>query len=149
MHSVSVQEPHVLREVGVPKASTTWLVGERRHRMYVLSAEKIEYIESHGNYVTLSVEGTQYISRDSVKRLAAALTPCGFIRIHKSLVINIAAVWYLERGEYGVFAFTLHSGARLRSGAAYRREILRTLPLAKAPRLRSGGREMEENPSDT
>ncbi|MFZ1904143.1 MAG: LytTR family DNA-binding domain-containing protein [Steroidobacteraceae bacterium] len=106
------------------------LVGEREHRFYVLKPEQIELIESHGNYVKFHSGGTEYISRDSVKRLAAALCASGFVRIERSLLINVRAIRYAQRAGRGTYTFTLHSGTVVRSGARYRDQILQQLPLA-------------------
>ena len=113
---------------GMPKL----LVGEREHRLYVLKPERVEFIESHGNYVKLHTGNAEYISRDSVKRLADELAASGFIRIGRSLLVNVRAIQYAQRVGRGTYSFTLSSGACLYSGATFRDEILRVLPLARA-----------------
>jgi two-component system, LytTR family, response regulator len=112
------------------------LVGEREHRLYVLATEKIDYVEAHGNYVKLHAGNAEYISRDSVKRLKTALRHSGFLRIERSLLINVRAILYAQRLGRGTYAFTLTSGQRLCSGATYRGAILQALPLTQAPRPR-------------
>jgi DNA-binding LytR/AlgR family response regulator len=107
------------------------LVGEREHRLYILKPEKIDYVEAHGNYVRFHVARAEYISRDSVKRLSMLLADSGFIRIERSLLINVSAICYAQRAGRGTFAFTLLSGACLRSGSSYRAGILRVLPLTQ------------------
>jgi DNA-binding LytR/AlgR family response regulator len=106
------------------------LVGEREHRLYVLEPGRIDYVEAHGNYVKFHSGGAQYISRDSVKRLAAQLADAGFVRIERSLLVNLRAIQYAQRAGRGSYLFTLLSGAVVRSGARYRDQILRLLPLA-------------------
>ena len=110
------------------------LVGERERRLYVLRSDEIEYVESHGNYVKLHGAGLEYISRDSVKRLAGALAGSGFLRIARSLLVNIRSIHYAQRASRGSYDFTLLSGAVVRSGAAFRDEILNLLPLAPTRR---------------
>ncbi len=107
------------------------LVAERGRRLYLLKPEKIDYVEAHGNYVKLGVAGNEYIKRDTIKRLSITLAGSGFFRIARSVLINIAAVLYVERVGQGVFAFTLTSGGCMRSGARYRKDILQVLPLTK------------------
>ena len=68
------------------------LVGEREHRLYPLDPQKIDYIESDGNYVSFRSGTTAYISRDTIKRLAAELAQLGFVRIGRSLLVNVRAV---------------------------------------------------------
>ena len=48
----------------------TLLIGERERRLYPLDPDKIDFIESDGNYVSIRSGNTTYISRDSIKRLA-------------------------------------------------------------------------------
>ncbi len=114
-----------------------FLVGECRHRLYPLELSKIDYIESDGNYVTIRSGGGEYLSRDSIKRLSAALSDQGFLRIERSLLVNIGAVSYVELAGHGSYAFTLACGACLYSGVTYRDGILRVLPLAQRASRRS------------
>ena len=117
-------------------AVSTLLVGEREHRLYVLSSENVHYVQSHGNYVKFHAHDAEYISRDSVKRLSGVLAGSGFLRIERSVLVNIRVISYVQRAGRRSYAFTLVSGARLHSGAKYRDEILRVLPLAPG----AGGR---------
>jgi two-component system, LytTR family, response regulator len=107
------------------------LVGEREQRMYVLQPEGIDYIEADGNYVKLHASNAEYISRDSVTRLATVLSWSGFVRIERSLLVNVRAISYAQRAGRGAYAFTMTSGVRLQSGAKYRAQILRVLPLGQ------------------
>jgi two-component system LytT family response regulator len=104
------------------------LVGERQHRLYPLDVEKIDYVEADGNYVTIRVGDAEYISRDSIKRLAADLADFGFVRIDRSILLNIRAVQFAEPTGHGTLAFRLSSGACLHSSKTYRETIVRLLP---------------------
>jgi two-component system LytT family response regulator len=106
-----------------------FLVGERLRRLYPLDPRSIDYIEADGNYVTLRAGKDEYLSRDSIKRLALQLAEFGFIRIERSLLVNATAVAYAEVARHGTFALTLSSGVCLHSSAAYRDSILRVIPL--------------------
>lgn len=100
------------------------LVGERAHRLYFLDVPTIDYIESDGNYVIIHSGEDRYISRNTLKYLGAALASAGFLRIEKSLLINVRRIAYAERIGQGEFAFTLRSGQRLVSSRSYRRAII-------------------------
>jgi two-component system, LytTR family, response regulator len=104
------------------------LVGERQHRLYPLNIEKIDYIEADGNYVTIRAGNTEYISRDTIKRLTAELAAFGFVRIDRSILLNIRAVEFAEPVGHGTLAFTLSSGTCLHSSKTYRNAILSILP---------------------
>jgi DNA-binding LytR/AlgR family response regulator len=111
------------------------LVGERERRLYVLSPGDLDYIESRGNYVEFHSETLVFISRDSIKRLARLLAASGYVRIQRTVLLNVRAVLYAQRVGHGRYAFSLRSGARVCSGAKYRDEILQVLPLTRTRRL--------------
>ena len=111
-----------------------FLVGERQHRLYPLEVEKIDYIEAHGNYVTIRSGTCDYIRRDSIKRLTACLADLGFMRIERSLLLNVRAIAYAEVADHGTFAFTLSSGACIQSSTSYRDAILNVIPLVPLSR---------------
>jgi two-component system LytT family response regulator len=139
-------QPQPARELfATPGARPKFLVGERQHRLYPLDPEKIDYIESDGNYVTIRTGNSEYISRDSIKRLAADLAHLGFVRIERSLLMNIKAVQYAETVGHGKLAFTLSSGACLFSSVTYREAILRVLPWH---RCRGGSRRVDHKSND-
>ena len=108
-----------------------FLVGEREHRLYPLDPFEIDYVQSAGNYVIYHLAGVEYIARESIKRLDAVLSSAGFLRIERSLLLNVRAIAYAQPIGHGSFVFTLTSGARLHSGHAYRDTILAALPLRR------------------
>jgi two-component system, LytTR family, response regulator len=108
-----------------------FLVGEREHRLYPLDPLDVDYVQSAGNYVTYHLAGVEYIARESVKRLATVLAPAGFLRIERSLLLNLRSIAYAQPLGHGSFVFTLTTGERLHSGLAYRDTILTALPLRR------------------
>lgn len=126
--SAAAHSSHLDRNmVGSPR----FIVGERQRRLFPIDPQTIDYIEADGNYVTLRVGTTEYLARDSVKRLSNQLEELGFIRVERSLLVNAAAVSYLEVAGNGTFALTLRSGICLHSSNAYRDCILRVIPLPR------------------
>jgi len=115
-----------------------FLIGERERRLYPLEPEHIDYVESVGNYVSYRVANVEYTARESIKRLATVLRPLGFVRIERSLLLNVRAIAYAQPNGRGTFAFTLTSGARLDSGHTYRDTILAALPLRRRAPVREG-----------
>jgi len=107
------------------------LVGEREHRLYPFDPHKVDYIESADNYVKFHLGNLEYISRDTVKRLHPLLRPLGFVRIERSLLLNIVAIAYVQPVGHGVFVFALASGQRLHSSPTYLESILDVLPLRR------------------
>ena len=119
------------------------LIAERERRLYPVQPRRINYVESAGNYVKFHVDNLEYIARESIKRLEVVLGRAGFVRIERKLLLNIAAISFVETVGHGAFAFTLNNGVRLHSGPAYRDTILRALPLRR--RALGAGGEREPN----
>jgi two-component system LytT family response regulator len=122
---------------GSPGSPFKLLIGEREHRLYPMNPEAVDYIESNGNYVTIRSGNANYTSRNTIKRLSADLADVGFIRIERSLLVNIRAVAYVETVGRGMFAFTLASGSVLHSSSSYRDSILRMLPMRRVSMRRT------------
>jgi two-component system LytT family response regulator len=96
------------------------LVGERCGRLYFLAPQEVDYIEADSNYVTLHTAADRYINRDSLTRLSPLLEGYGFIRISRSVLVNLRRVEFAERRGRGVLAFVLGSGVRLLSSTGHR-----------------------------
>jgi two-component system LytT family response regulator len=96
------------------------LVVPAGHRSIFIRTEQIDWIEAERNYVRLHVGGRAHLMRENLSRIASALDPATFCRIHRSTIVNvdrIQAVESLFRGEYLV---VLHDGTKLTSGRSYR-----------------------------
>ncbi|HUL48072.1 MAG TPA: LytTR family DNA-binding domain-containing protein [Steroidobacteraceae bacterium] len=137
-HAGHTARPYPLPATPAPTALSArgasrplFLVGEREHRLYPLDPLAIDYVESAGNYVTYHLAAVEYICRDSIKHLEAVLAPVGFVRIERSLLLNVRAIAFAQPLGHGSFVFTLTTGARLHSGHAYRDTILAALPLRR------------------
>jgi DNA-binding LytR/AlgR family response regulator len=130
------QSSRANRELEAFVAAQKLLIGEHDRRLFILRPEGIDYVQAEGNYVKLHVGASEYITRDTVKRLSAVLAPTCFIRIERSLLVNVASINYAQRIGGGTFAFTLFSGSCLRSGPGYSNVILRVFPLPKSPSSR-------------
>ena len=99
------------------------LVVPAGHRSVFLRTEQIDWIGAERNYIRLHVGGRAYLMRENLSRIASALDPKAFCRIHRSTVVNIdriQAVESLFRGEYLV---VLHDGTKLTSGRSYRSNL--------------------------
>lgn len=131
--AIPARRPHAASPTTLPGArSALLLVGEREHRLYPLDPLEIDYVQSAGgNYVTYNVGGVEYIARESIKRLDEALSLAGFVRIERSLLLNVRAIAYAQPLGHGTFIFTLASGAQLRSSYVFRDNIFAALPLRR------------------
>jgi two-component system, LytTR family, response regulator len=100
------------------------LLAEKRQRFFFLDPAEVESAVADRNCVTLTAKGETYIARLSMRQLEAKLEATAFVRIHKSLMINLDHVRHMERAARGAFLITLRSGVEFRSSPIYRTRIL-------------------------
>jgi two-component system LytT family response regulator len=68
-----------------------------------LDLAEIVAVQAEGNYVSLRHQPNPHLVRESLASMAEKLKPYGFIRIHRSVLVNISAVEEvqpLSTGEY-------------------------------------------------
>jgi two-component system LytT family response regulator len=100
------------------------ITGEKAQRLYFIDVETIDYVESEASCVALHVDDERYLARNTLKQLAGVLEPLGFVRIERSVLLNLRKVAFAQRLDRGAFVFTLRNGRRLVSGRSYRKGIL-------------------------
>jgi two-component system LytT family response regulator len=72
-------------------------------RISFLNVAEIVAVHAEGNYVSLQPRPNPCLLRESLSSMAEKLKPYGFIRIHRSVVVNISAVEEIQplpTGEY-------------------------------------------------
>ena len=72
-------------------------------RILFLDLAEIVAVQAEENYVSLQRRPNPYLLRESLSSMADKLKPYGFIRIHRSVVVNISAVQEIQplpTGEY-------------------------------------------------
>lgn len=74
-----------------PGLSDRFLV-KKLGREFLVRMNDIDWIESCGNYVNLHVAGKVYPLRGTMNRISEQLLPHGFMRVHRSAIVNLERV---------------------------------------------------------
>ena len=94
----------VLRRLDVmAKRRAARIAFKTNGRILFLDLADIVAVQAEGNYVSLRHRPNPYLLRESLSSMAEKLKPSGFIRIHRSVVVNISAVEEIQplpTGEY-------------------------------------------------
>ena len=72
-------------------------------RILFIAPEDVMAVHAEGNYVVLQADAGSYLSRVSISSVAKKLRPYGFLRIHRSVLVNASFVEELQplpTGEY-------------------------------------------------
>jgi two-component system, LytTR family, response regulator len=76
-------------------------------------------VDAQGNYVRLHAGGRMHFVRDTMKAFVEKLPPDRFLRVHRSIIVNIDHVRRLEPHGHGEYVITLRDGAKVTSSRAY------------------------------
>ena len=80
----------------------------------------IDWIESAGVHVILHAAGSEVLHRMALTELALQLDPARYVRVHRSVIVNIDSIAQLEPLSHGEFSVLMKDGARRRVSRTYR-----------------------------
>ena len=107
-----------LREACAPPAAPSLWVHQRGEMLRV-PIKALEWIEAEGEYVRLHMGNQSLLFRTSIGSLAERLADLGFVRIHRSTIINVARLSAVHSSRSGMKA-ELDTGDVLAVGRKYR-----------------------------
>ncbi|HEX3746162.1 MAG TPA: LytTR family DNA-binding domain-containing protein [Bryobacteraceae bacterium] len=88
-------------------------------RTVLVDAASIEWIEAAENYVELHTAAGNHLLHVTMNAVEKSLDPALFLRIHRSVIVNINGIRELQPVMHGEYAITLANGVRLQSGRNY------------------------------
>jgi two-component system LytT family response regulator len=119
--SFQSQLTHLLNAAGNRHAQC--LLVKERDRMIVLKPGEIDWVEAEGDYVRLHVGGDAYLNRITMAQMEARLAPEGFVRIHRSRLVNFERIKELRPMFRGESVVVLKNGARLQASDSCMRNL--------------------------
>lgn len=105
-----------------PSEPTLWI--HQRGQMVRIPVESLDWAQAEGEYVRLHVRDQTFLLRSSISALAERLSGAGFIRIHRSTLINQSRLEAVLSSRAGMVAKLL-DGGELRVGRKYRPAVRR------------------------
>lgn len=82
-------------------------------RILFIDPTELVSVHAEGNYVLLQKHSGSYLLRATISEMVGKLEPYGFIRIHRSLLVNTSFVEEMQTYRTGNY------GLRLRGGKVY------------------------------
>jgi two-component system LytT family response regulator len=113
----------VLTELKPPARPLERLAVKTGGRVIFVKLTDIDYIEAAHNYVELHVEKQSHLLRETLNAIEARLPVEKFVRISRSVIVNIERVKELQPLFYGEYTVTLHNGTRLTLSRRYRDKL--------------------------
>lgn len=100
-----------------------WIVVKSRDNTRLIMTQDIDWIEAAGVYVTIHAGNEAFLYRASLATVASRLDPFRFIRIHRSSIVNLRSIAFLERRSHGEFTVVLRDGTHLMLSRSYRADV--------------------------
>lgn len=104
-------------------------------RLVFVPFDALEYVRAAANYVRLHVGEATYEVRERMNALEERLPRNRFVRIHRSYIVNLAALKELYRIGDGEYMVGVRSGRQLPVGPSYPSLIRSALLGAQVPRF--------------
>ena len=89
-------------------------------RVLFLNPIDVLVAKAQGNYVALVHKSGSYLVRETMATAEHKLTPLGFVRIHRSTLVNTTLVKDLRRDTTGTYVLRTSDGSEHPVGRAYR-----------------------------
>jgi two-component system LytT family response regulator len=110
------------RAARAPQAYLQRIVVKDGARVHIIPVERLDYAESQDDYVSLHSQGKSYLKEQTISSLEASLDPERFVRIHRSVIVNLERVAKIEPYAKDSRVAVLSDGAQLPvSRAGYER----------------------------
>lgn len=92
-------------------------------RILFFTTDEIDWIEAASNYVKLYSGGKGHLVRHTMNEMERKLDPRQFLRIHRSIIVNVNKIRGVQPCNSGEFIITLMSGKGLPSSRGYRENV--------------------------
>jgi two-component system LytT family response regulator len=118
--------PELARAARPPEQHLERIVVKDGARVHIIPVDKLDYAEAQDDYVELHSQGKSFLKQQTISSLEAALDPLLFVRIHRSVIVNLERVAKIEPYAKDSRVAVLSDGTQLQvSRAGYDR--LKTL----------------------
>ena len=94
-------------------------------RIIVIRLADIDWIEADRDYVSIHVGGKTWLMRETIAAVELRLALSGFVRIHRSALVNAERVKELRPRDKGEYTVVLNDGTELKLTRNYRASVER------------------------
>lgn len=99
------------------------LLIKHNHKLFRVLLEDIKYVEAYDNYLKIHSTQKTYLIRKTLKSLNEELKDLGFIRTHRSIIVNKSFVENIEALKSGDAMVRLFTGEHLKLSRSYKANL--------------------------
>jgi two-component system LytT family response regulator len=94
-----------------------------KRRILFINPGDVVAVQAEGNYVLLQRESDSCLLRESISVVAQKLKPYGFIRIHRSVLVNTAFVLEIKQYSTGKYGLRVKGGKEYAVTRGYKKNL--------------------------
>jgi DNA-binding LytR/AlgR family response regulator len=94
-----------------------------KSKILFLDVAEIVAVQAEGNYISLRHRTNTYLVRESLSYMAEKLKPYGFVRIARSVVVNISAVEEIQPLPTGEYRLRVKGGKEYLGTRTYKHNL--------------------------
>lgn len=98
-------------------------------RIYFIHPDQIEYIEAAGYYIEIYANGKKHLIRQSLTQLDGLLDSHRFLRIHRSVIINLNFLKEIIREGANDFSVRMANESAFKISRSYKSEVFEKIGL--------------------
>ncbi len=99
------------------------LIIKDKGKLSKVHLEQIKYFEAFDNYLKVHTSNRMYLIRKTLKNIESKLKDLGFVRIHRSYIVNTSYVESAKKLKTGDIDIQLNSGESLKMSRSYKQNI--------------------------
>ena len=104
------------------RPSTRFAIKVKGRILFINSGDVVAVL-AQGNYVLLQRESSAYLLRELISVVAEKLEPYGFIRIHRSVLVNTAFVEEIKPYSTGEYSLRVKGGKEYTVTRTYKKNL--------------------------
>lgn len=113
----------LLQVIASPRKHLKRLAVRSAGKTVFVDVEDIDWIEAAENYVQLHTGRAGHLLHVPMNTLEKSLDPDNFLRVHRSIIVNVKRIKELQPGPHGEYVITLQNEVRLQSGRSYNEKV--------------------------
>ncbi|HWO31043.1 MAG TPA: LytTR family DNA-binding domain-containing protein [Candidatus Acidoferrum sp.] len=113
-----------------PRTNPSRIAIKAEGKILLINPAEVVTVEAQGNYVLLQrMAGSAFLLRQSLSVVAEKLLPYGFVRIHRSTLVNAAYVEEIHSWTTGEYVLRIQGGKEFPVSRTFRRNLHAIAPL--------------------
>lgn len=107
----------------LPQRQSTKIAIKTNRRIVFIDPVEVSAVEAEGNCVSLRRQSDSYWLRESISVMAEILKPFGFVRIHRSVLVNSSFVEHIKSRPAGAYGLRTTGGKEYTVTRTYKKNL--------------------------